>query len=162
MNNVLMHQIIVGYTSSNQSGRNKDGYFKRPTKRGHPSIAIWKKMSGIIEDNIGSIPLNADFDEISRIIEELAKTNGISLPKWAVSYLTNRILNLCCCLNYLCQLKTSDDSTLLNCMELTEDESSRLPSFNLSQFKELTRKQQIDFLLSHIRLVQEICNKVKP
>lgn len=161
MNNVLMHQITVGYTSSNQSGQNKDGYFKRPTKRGHPSGSVWKKMSDIIEDSIGSIPPNADFDEISRIIEELAEINNIPLNKWAVSYFTNRILNLCCCLNYLCQLKTSDDSTLLNCMELTEDESSRLPSFNLSQFKELTRKQQIDFLLSHVSLVKEICKQFK-
>lgn len=164
MNNVLMHQITVGYTSSNQSGQNKDGYFKRPTKRGHPSGAVWKKMSGIIEDNIGSIPPNADFDEISRIVEELAKTNGISLsklPKWAVSYFTNRILDLCCCLNYLCQLKTSDNSTQLNCLELTENESLQLLSFNPDQFKELTKRQQIDFLLSHVDLIKEICNQFK-
>lgn len=61
--NPILGNVVI---SSNQSGRNKDGYFKRPTKRGHPSIAIWKKMSGIIENNIGSIPPpNADFDEIS-------------------------------------------------------------------------------------------------
>lgn len=90
----------------------------------------------------------------------MAKINGILLPKWAVDYFTNKILDLYCCLDYLYQLKASDDSTLLNCMELTETEVSQLSSFNLSQFKELTRKQQIDFLLSHINLVKEVCNTI--
>lgn len=160
MKTILPIPTIASKTT--YANQNKQGYFKRPKKRGNPSRTDWDKMVEIIEDNIGSIPPNADFDEISRIIEELAEINNIPLNKWAVSYFTKRILDLYCCLNYLCQLETSDDSTLLNCMELTEDESSRLPSFNLSQFKELTRKQQIDFLLSHVRLVQEICNKVKP
>lgn len=159
MKTILAIPTIASKTTySNQNGQD---YFKRPTKRGHPSGAVWKKMSGIIEDNIGSIPPNADFDEISRIVEELAKTNGISLPKWAVSYFTNRILDLCCCLNYLCQLKTSDNSTQLNCLELTENESLQLLSFNPDQFKGLTKRQQIDFLLSHVDLIKEICNQFK-
>ena len=150
MKTILAIPTIASKTTySNQNGQD---YFKRPTKRGHPSGAVWKKMSGIIEDNIGSIPPNADFDEISRIVEE---------PKWAVSYFTNRILDLCCCLNYLCQLKTSDNSTQLNCLELTENESLQLLSFNPDQFNGLTKRLQIDFLLSHVDLIKEICNQFK-
>ena len=146
--------------SANQRGQNAQKYFKRPKKRGNPSHADWDKMGKLIEDNIGSIPPNADFDEISRIVEELAKTNGISLPKWAVSYFTNRILDLYCCLNYLCQLKTSDNSHSLYCLEFTGNESLQLLSFNPDQFKELARGQQISFLLSHASLVKEICKQL--
>ena len=118
-------------------------------------------MAEIIKYNIESISPNADFDEISRIVEERAKINDISLNKWAVSYFTKRILDLYCCLNYLCQLETSDNSTIRNCFELTENESSQLSLFNLCQFKELTKKQQIIFLLSHVSLVKEICKQFK-
>ena len=164
--NTSLHTPIIwdAAGSSIHSVQNGQEYFKRPIKRGNPSHPDWNKMEEIIKDNIGSIPPNADFDEISRIVEELAKTNGISLsklPKWAVSYFTNRILDLCCCLNYLCQLKTSDSSIQLNCLELTENESLQLLSFNPDQFKGFTKRQQIDFLLSHVDLIKEICNQFK-
>lgn len=160
MKTILAIPTIASKTTySNQNGQD---YFERPKKRGNPSHADWDKMKGIIEDSIGSIPPNVDFDEISRIVEELAKINDIPLNKWAVSYFTNRILDLCCCLNYLCQIKTSDDSLSLHCLELTGNESLQLLSFNPNQFKGLTKKQQISFLLSHISLVKEICDKVKP
>ena len=153
--------IIKVATPASQSGQDKEAYFKRPKKRGHPSGAVWKKISDIIEDNIESISPNADFDEIVHTIEDLAKINNIPLNKWALSYLTNRILDLCCCLNYLCQLKISDDSTLLNyCLELTDKEILQLSSFNLCQFKELTKRQQIGFLLSHKSFVHEIIKTV--
>ena len=147
--------------SSIHSVQNVQEYFKRPIKRGNPSHANWNRMAEIIKYNIESISPNADFDEISRIVEELAKINDISLNKWAVSYFTKRILDLYCCLNYLCQLETSDNSTIRNCFELTENESSQLSLFNLCQFKELTKKQQIIFLLSHVSLVKEICKQFK-
>ena len=160
MKTILPIPTIASKTT--YANQNKQGYFKRPKKRGNPSRANWDKMVEIIEDNIGSIPPNADFDEISRIIEELAEINNIPLNKWSVSYFTKRILDLYCCLNYLCQLETLDNSTILNCFELTDNESSQLSLFNLCQFKELTKKQQIIFLLSHVSLVKEICDKVKP
>lgn len=151
--------IVNKTTYSNQNGQD---YFERPKKRGSPSHAEWNKMKEIIKDSIGSIPPNADFDEISRIVEELAKINNIPLNKWSVNYFTKRILDLCSCLDYLCQLKISDNSTLLNYLELSRKESPQLSSFNLCQFKELTRNQQIDFLISHVSFVKEICDKVKP
>ena len=153
MNNALAITII-GHTSTSQNGR-EEVYFERPKKRGNPSHVDWDRMKELIEDNIGSIPPNADFDEISRIVEELAKINNIPLNKWSVRYFTKRNLDLCCCLNYLCQLKTS-----VNCLELTENEAPQLSSFNLCQFKGLTKKQRISFLLSHISLVKEICKQL--
>ena len=141
--------------SSCSNGECRLSFLERPKKRGNPSRADWDKMKKIIEDNIDSIPPNADFDEISQIVKELAKINGIPLTKWAVEHFTNRILDLYCCINYLCQLKTSD-----NCSELTDNEFPLLQSFHLCQFKKLTRSQQIDFLLSHVSLVKEICKQL--
>ena len=147
--------------AANQSGQNDQNYFERPKKRGNPSHADWDKMKEIIEDSIGSISPNDDYNGISQTVKDLAKINGISLPKWAVKYFTKKILDLCCCLNYLCQLKTSDNSAILYYSELTENKSLKLLSFSQEQFKELTKRQQIDFLLSHVSLVKEICDKVK-
>lgn len=159
MKKTLQNPIVGSAVIS--ANQNEQDYFERPKWHGHPSHDVWNRMKGIIEDSIGSISPNADYDEVSQIVKDLAKINGISLPKWAVSYFTNRILDLCCCLNYLCQLKTSDNSTQLNCLELTENESLQLLSFNPDQFKELTKRQQIDFLLSHVDLIKEICNQFK-
>lgn len=141
---------------ASRSGQNGQNYFNRPKKRGNPSHADWNKFAGIIKDSIGSLPLNANFDEIRQIVEELARFNGISLPKWAVNYFTNQILGLCCCLNYLSLLNISNNSDLLHCPELTEDESLQL-LFD----QDLTKSQLIDLLLSHVSLVKKICDNVK-
>lgn len=159
MKTILPIPTIASKTTySNQNGKD---YFKRPTKRGNPSHSDWDRMQELIEDSIGSISPNADYDEVSQIVKDLAKINGISLPTWAVKYFTNKILDLYYCLDYLCQLKTSNNSTQLNYLELTENESLQLLSFNPDQFKGLTQRQQIDFLLSHVSLIKEICKQFK-
>ena len=112
-------------------------------------------MSGIIRDNIDTFPPNADFNEIAHIVEDLAKSYGISLPRWAVGAFANQILGLYCCLNFLCHLKISEYTTLHDSFAIVENKTL-LQSFNLSQFRKLTYKRQIDFLLSHVSLVQEI------
>lgn len=138
-----------------QSAQNKQNYFERPKKRGNPSHIVWSRMSGIIRDNIDTFPPNADFNEIAHIVEDLAKSYGISLPRWAVGAFANQILGLYCCLNFLCHLKTSEYTTLHDSFAIVENKTL-LQSFNLSQFRKLTYKRQIDFLLSHVSLVQEI------
>lgn len=64
-----------------KSGQDESGYFVRPKKRGNPSHIVWSRMSGIIRDNIDAFPPNADFNEIAHIVEDLAKSYGISLPR---------------------------------------------------------------------------------
>lgn len=160
--NTSLHTPTIGEAaaSSNQSAQNEQDYFERPKKRGNPSHADWDRMAEIIKDNIGSISPNADFNEIAHTIEDWSRFNGISLPQWAVSKFANQILDLYCCLNYLCQLKTSEYVTLHDSFAVSEN-NALLLAFNPSQFKELAYKQQIDFLLSHASLVKEICKQLK-
>lgn len=154
MNNALLPPTIIGHTSTCQNGQ-EDVYFERPKKRGNPSHAVWNRMAEIIKDSIGSISPNADFNEIAHTIEDWARFYDITLPQWAVSKFTNQILDLYCCLNYLCQLKTSEYVTLHDIFAASENKVLLL-SFNPSQFKELTYREQIDFLLSHASLVKKV------
>lgn len=143
-----------------RSGQDESRYFERPNKRGNPSHVDWGRMAEIIKDNIESISTNADFNEIAHTIEDWARIHGISLPRWAVSEFANQILGLYCCLNYLCQLKTTEDSALHDSFVIA-DNKALLRSFNLPQFIKLTYRQQIGFLLSHGSLIKEICEKLK-
>lgn len=143
-----------------KSVQNEQDYFERPKKQGHPSYAVWSRMAEIVKDNIESVSPNADFNEITHTIEDWANFNGISLPQWAVSKFANQILDLFFCLNYLCKLMTSEYATLHDGFAIAENKALLQP-FNLNQFRELTYKQQIDFLLSHVSLVKEICKQLK-
>lgn len=138
-----------------QSGQDKSDYFERPKKRGNPSHVDWDRMAEIIKDNIESISTNADFNEIAHTIEDCARIHGISLPRWAVSEFANQILGLYRCLNYLRQLKPSEDSVLHDSYAIA-DNKALLLSFSPSQFNELAYKQQVDLLLSHVSLVKEV------
>lgn len=156
MNTSLYTPIICDASDSPiHSVQNVQEYFKRPIKRGNPSHADWNRMAEIIKYNIESISPNADFNEIAHIVKDWARFHDITLPRWAVNKFTDKILDLYCCLNYLCQLKTSEYAVLHDSLAIAENKAL-LQSFNLNQFRELTYKQQICFLLSHVSLVKEI------
>lgn len=138
-----------------QSGQNEANYFERPKKRGNPSHIIWSRMSRIIRDNIDTFPQNANFNEIAHIVEDLAKSYGISLPRWAVGTFTNQILDLYSCLDYLCQLKSADISLLHNYLVIGNEVLQQL-AFSSNQFKKLTNRQLIEILLSHVSLLKKI------
>lgn len=155
--NTSLHTPIIwdAAGSSIHSVQNEQEYFKRPIKRGNPSHANWNRMAEIIKYNIESISPNADFNEISSTIEDWARFHDIILPRWAVDKFANKILDLYCCQNYLCQLKTSEYAALHDSLAIAENKAL-LQSFNLNQFRELTYKQQIGFLLSNVSLLKEV------
>ncbi len=149
--------------SAYQSGECRLSFLERPKWKGHPSHTVWKILMDIVRDNLGTLSTCNSFDEICQELEDLAKAHGINLPAWAQIKIASQIAY-----QYdiypddSCFLMTSDKSILFSCIGVTGNEALQLLTFKSDQFKGLTKKQQISFLLSHISLVKEICDKVKP
>ena len=147
--------------SAYQSGEYRLTFLERPKKKGHPSYAVWKILMDIVRDNLGTLSTCNSFDEICQELEDLAKARGINLPAWAQIEIARQIAY-----QYdiypddSCFLMTSDKSILFSCLGVTGNEALHLLAFKSNQFKELTKKQQISFLLSHVSLVKEICKQL--
>ncbi len=145
-----------------QSGEYRLNFLERPKKKGHPSHAMWKILMDIVRDNLGTLSTCNSFDEICQELENLANAKGINLPAWAQIAIASQIAY-----QYdiypddSCFLMTSDKSILYSCLGVTGNEALHLLAFKSNQFKELTKKQQISFLLSHVGLVKEICKQFK-
>lgn len=148
--------------SAFQSGEYRLNFLKRPKKKGHPSHAMWEIIMDIVRDNLGTLSTCNSFDEICQELENLAKAHGINLPAWAQIDIAGQIA-----FKYdinpddSCYLMTSDKSILFDYIGMAGKDALQLLSLKSEQFKELTRGQQIGFLLSHLSLVKEICNQFK-
>ena len=148
--------------SAYQSGEYRLKFLERPKRKGHPSHIIWKILMEIVRDNLGKLSTCNSFDEICQELENLAKAHGINLSAWAQVEIARQI-------SYQydiypddsCYLMTSDKSFLFRCLGVTGNEALHLLAFKSNQFKELTKKQQIGFLLSHVSLANEICKQFK-
>ena len=147
--------------STYQSGECRLGFLERPKWKGHPSHTMWKIIVDIIRDNLGTLSACNSFDEICQELEKLAKAYGINLPAWAQIEIASQIaykydINP----DDSCFLMSSDQSILFDYIGMTGKDALQLLSLKSEQFKELTKKQQISFLLSHISLVKEICKQL--
>ena len=148
--------------SAYQSGECRLNFLERPKKKGHPSHVMWKILMDIVRDNLGTLSACNSFDEICQELENLANTNGINLPVWAQIAIASQIAY-----QYdiypddSCYIMTSNKSILFSYLGVTGNEALHLLAFKSNQFKELTKKQQIGFLLSNASLVKEICQQYK-
>lgn len=147
--------------SAYQSGECRLSFLERPKWKGHPSHTMWKIIVDIIMDNLGTLSACNSFDEICQELEKLAKAHGINLPAWAQIEIASQIAY-----KYdiypddSCFFMTSDKSIWFSCLGVTGNEALHLLAFKSDQFKELTKKQQISFLLSNVSLVKEICKQI--
>lgn len=162
MDNLFAMDKLNAAVSAYQSGEHRLNFLERPKKKGHPSHAVWERITDIVKNNLGTLSACNSFDEICQEVENLANANGINLSAWAYSYIAGQIayqydINP----DDSCFFMTSDKSFLFRCLGVTGNEALHLLVLKSNQFKALTCRQQIDFLLSHVSLVKEICDKVK-
>ena len=159
--NFLVMNKLDAAISAYQSGEYRLNLLERPKKKGHPSHAVWKILMDIVKDNLGTLSTCNSFDEICQELEDLAKAHGINLPAWAQIELARQIAY-----QYdiypddSCFLVSSDQSILFDYIGMTGKDALQLLAFKSDQFKGLTKKQQISFLLSHVSLVKEICKQL--
>lgn len=148
--------------SAYQSREDSSNFVKRPKWKGHPSYAVWKKVSDIVTDNMSSFVHCKNPYEISDAFDGMMRSNGISLPSRAYETIIPWLIDRTgICPDDSCYLMTSDKSILFSCLGVTGNEALHLLAFKSDQFKELTKKQQISFLLSNVSLVKEICKQFK-
>lgn len=145
-----------------QSGEDSSNFLERPKWKGHPSRAMWKQMSDIITDNMSVFDHCENPYEISDAFDDLMRSYGISLPSKVYENIIPWLIDRTgICPDDSCFLMTSDKSILFDYIGMTGNEALHLLAFQSNQFKELTKKQQISFLLSHVSLVKEIYKQFK-